>query len=100
MGSRSESDAVSNTQAIHSAIAAVHHAGGGKVVIPKGRWLTGPIHLMSNINLHLEKGAEVVFSSHKDDYLPVVLQRHEGVEALNYSPLIYEIGRASCRERG
>ncbi|HEY7883601.1 MAG TPA: glycosyl hydrolase family 28 protein, partial [Cellvibrionaceae bacterium] len=88
---KTEADSVLNTTAIHRAIAAASRAGGGKVIIPKGKWLTGPIHLMSNINLHLEKGAEVVFSSNKEDYLPVVLQRHEGVEALNYSPLIYGI---------
>ncbi len=86
---KTEAESVLNTDAIHRAIAAAHLAGGGKVVIPKGRWLTGPIHLMSNINLHLEKGAEVLFSSNKEHYLPVVLQRHEGVEAMNYSPLIY-----------
>lgn len=88
MGNK-EADSFKNTDAIHRAIEAASKAGGGKVIIPKGKWLTGPIHLMSNINLHLEKGAEVVFSTNRDDYLPVVLQRHEGVEALNYSPLIY-----------
>jgi unsaturated rhamnogalacturonyl hydrolase len=88
---RSEADSFMNTEAIHRTIQAANKAGGGRVLIPSGRWLTGPIHLMSNINLHLEKGAEVVFSTNREDYLPVVLQRHEGVEALNYSPLIYGI---------
>lgn len=78
-----------NTDAIHRAISAAYNSGGGKVVIPEGQWLTGPIHLKSNINLHLEKGAQVFFSTNREDYLPVVMQRHEGVEALNYSPLIY-----------
>ena len=77
------------TDAIHSAIEAAHAAGGGKVLIPKGEWLTGPIHLMSNINLHLADGATVYFSENREDYLPVVRQRHEGVEAYNYSPMIY-----------
>lgn len=85
----SESESKLNTNAIHRAIHQAHRAGGGRVVIPQGRWLTGPIHLQSNINLHLEKGAQVYFSSDKKHYLPVVMQRHEGVEALNYSPLIY-----------
>lgn len=84
-----EQDAGVTTDAIHRAIAAAASAGGGKVVIPGGRWLTGPIHLQSHINLHLEKGARLLFSTQRDDYLPVVLQRHEGVEAMNYSPLIY-----------
>lgn len=78
-----------NTDAIHKAIEAAHNKGGGKVLIPKGEWWTGPIHLMSNINLHIDKDAVLHFSENKDDYLPVVLQRHEGVEAYNYSPLIY-----------
>jgi polygalacturonase len=77
------------TDAIHQAIKAANKSGGGKVVIPKGEWLTGPIHLMSHVNLHIEEGATVFFSEDKEDYLPVVIQRHEGVEAYNYSPLIY-----------
>jgi polygalacturonase len=88
MGSN-QAESFKNTDAIHRAIEAAHRAGGGKVVIPAGQWLSGPIHLMSNINLHFEKGAQVFFSKDLDDYLPVVMQRHEGVEALNYSPLIY-----------
>ena len=78
-----------NTEAIHKAIEVAHKAGGGKVIIPEGEWWTGPIHLMSNINLHIAEDAVVHFSEDKDDYLPVVLQRPEGVEAYNYSPLIY-----------
>lgn len=77
------------TEAIHSAIEAAHEAGGGQVLIPEGDWLTGPIHLMDNINLHVSEGATVFFSENREDYLPVVRQRHEGVEAYNYSPLIY-----------
>jgi polygalacturonase len=78
-----------NTEEIAATIEAAAKAGGGSVLIPKGKWLTGPIHLKSNINLKLAKGAEVLFSEDKEDYLPVVLQRHEGVEAYNYSPMIY-----------
>lgn len=78
-----------NTEAIHKAIEAAHKKGGGKVVIPGGEWWTGPIHLMSNINLYVDKDAVVHFSKNIEDYLPVVLQRHEGVEAYNYSSLIY-----------
>jgi hypothetical protein len=78
-----------STEAIHQAIEAAFQNGGGKVLIPKGKWLTGPIHLKSNINLHLADGASIFFSENKEDYLPVVHQRYEGVEAYNYSPLIY-----------
>ncbi|MDZ7692973.1 MAG: hypothetical protein U5K69_17925 [Balneolaceae bacterium] len=86
---RSEESGFKNTDAIHRAIEAAHQAGGGKVVIPEGEWLTGPVHLMSNINLHIAEGATLYFSTDKEDYLPVVRVRYEGVEAYNYSPLIY-----------
>lgn len=77
------------TSAIAEAIAACHQAGGGRVLIPAGRWLTGAIHLRSNVNLHLAKNAVLVFSSATEDYLPYVMTRWEGVELMGYSPLIY-----------
>jgi polygalacturonase len=80
------------TDAVHRAIESAHSAGGGMVLIPAGQWSSGPIHLKSNINLHVAEGAVVRFSTNREDYLPVVRQRHEGVEALNYSPLIYAAG--------
>ena len=42
-----------NTDAIRAAIEACHQAGGGHVVVPTGDWLTGPVHLLSNVDLHL-----------------------------------------------
>jgi len=78
-----------NSEAIKKAIATCSEAGGGKVIIPSGRFLTGPIHLKSNVNLHLEEGAEVLFSKNAKDYLPVVHTSYEGQELMNYSPLIY-----------
>ena len=78
-----------NTDAFHRAIESAASAGGGKVLVPEGNWLTAPIHLKSNINLHVSEGATIFFSTDKEDYLPVVRQRHEGVEAFNYSPMIY-----------
>jgi len=85
----SKGDTVKVTAAIHRTIEAAHKKGGGTVLIPKGHWLTGPVHLMSNIKLHLAEGAVVHFSKDREDYLPVVRYRHEGVETYNYSPLIY-----------
>ncbi len=78
-----------STEAIRKAIIACHENGGGKVLIPEGDWLIGPIHLKSNVNLHVAEGAVVHFSNDLEDYLPVVHVRCEGVEAYNYSPLIY-----------
>jgi len=78
-----------NTQALHRAIEACHVGGGGVVLIPAGAWVTGPIHLRSNVNLRLEGDALVRFSTRFADYLPVVFTRWEGIECYNYSPLIY-----------
>ncbi|MGD8519345.1 MAG: glycoside hydrolase family 28 protein, partial [Anaerolineae bacterium] len=78
-----------NTEAIGQAIKACHEEGGGTVSVPPGTWLTGPIHLRSNVNLRVEEGALVRFSTRFADYLPVVFTRWEGVECYNYSPLIY-----------
>ena len=88
-----------NTKAISRAITACNRAGGGRVVIPAGEWLTGPIHFKSNVNLHLAENAVLRFTDNPDDYLPAVMTSWEGMECYNYSPLVYEIGRASCRER-
>jgi polygalacturonase len=82
-------DQQANQRAIADAIAAATAAGGGRVVIPVGIWATGPIHLRSNVELHLEKGATLAFSPHPADYLPAVPTSWEGIECLNYSPLVY-----------
>lgn len=79
----------SSDAAFKKAIEACVAAGGGKVLVPAGVYLTGPIHLKSNVNLHLEEGAEVKFSTRAEDYLPVVHTTFEGMEFMNYSPLIY-----------
>ncbi len=75
--------------AIAKAIAACHAAGGGRVVVPAGVWLTGAVHLKSNVNLQLAEGATLRFNAEPAKYLPVVLTRFEGIECMNYSPLIY-----------
>jgi len=84
-----EGGKVKNTGAIAKAIEACHKAGGGRVVVPGGKWLTGKVHLKSNVNLHLAEGAELMFSDDPNDYLPAVHTTWEGFECYNYSPLIY-----------
>jgi len=77
-------------RALSDAIAACSKAGGGRVVVPTGTYkVNGPIHLESNVNLHLEEGSKIVFGTNFADYLPVVLTRWEGTKIYNYSPLIY-----------
>ncbi|MEY4490142.1 MAG: hypothetical protein RIQ79_2650 [Verrucomicrobiota bacterium] len=80
---------VKNTAAIAAAIAALDKAGGGRVIVPAGTWLTGPVHLRSNIELHLAEGAVLKFSDVMEDYLPPVFVRVGGIELYNYSPLVY-----------
>ncbi|PRD47851.1 glycoside hydrolase family 28 protein [Sphingobacterium haloxyli] len=98
-GAGSDSTVLS-TQAINDAIEACHLDGGGRVVIPKGTFLTGAIHLKSNVNLHLEDGAKLLFSRNTTDYKPLVKTRWEGMECMNYSPLIYAYGQENIAITG
>ncbi len=76
--------------ALIKAIARCNRTGGGRIIVPEGLWFCkGPIHLKSNINLHLEEGATIRFSEDMNDFLPVVLTRWAGTECYNYSPYIY-----------
>lgn len=75
---------------IRKAIDAAHKAGGGRVVVPPGDYETAPIHLKSRIELHVSKGATLRFTRDTSRY-PLVLTRWEGVELMNYSPLIYAL---------
>jgi len=86
-----KSDGTIDTRpAILAAIKKASAEGGGRVVIPAGKWLSnGPVKLASKINLHLEEGATLQFGTSAKDYLPAVLTRWEGTEIYGYSPLIY-----------
>src|SRR6185369_11511776 len=77
------------SEAFRKAIAACNRAGGGRVVVPAGEFSTGPIHLKSNVNLHVMKGATIKFDRDPKKYLPLVFTRWEGMELMNYSPFIY-----------
>ncbi|ERM82738.1 hypothetical protein P872_04265 [Rhodonellum psychrophilum GCM71 = DSM 17998] len=85
-----KADGLTNASAaIKAAIEACAESGGGRVIVPEGDFATGPIYIKSNVNLHLVKGARLLFSTNPEDYLPNVFTRWEGVELMNYSPLIY-----------
>jgi len=76
--------------AIMAAIAKATAEGGGRVVLSPGVWRSnGPIHLESRIELHLERGAHLLFSPDPEHFLPVVETRWEGTRVLGYSPLVY-----------
>ncbi|TWT87367.1 Polygalacturonase [Pseudobythopirellula maris] len=87
--------------AIKAAIKACNAAGGGRVVIPAGEWFVkGPIHLLSNVNLHAEAGAKVQFSNEPNDFLPPVLTRFEGTEVYTYSPPLYALDQENIAITG
>jgi DNA sulfur modification protein DndE len=70
-----------NTGAIQQAIDMASKQGGGMVLVPSGFWLTGPIKLLSNVNLHISSGAVLQFSNKPKDY-PLVRTNWEGVDAI------------------
>jgi polygalacturonase len=78
-----------NTAAIEAAILSCNSSGGGVVYIPAGTWHTGPVTLLSNVNLHVSENATLLFSTDIELYLPPVLTRWEGMDCYNIHPLIY-----------
>ncbi|HET6977209.1 MAG TPA: glycoside hydrolase family 28 protein [Pyrinomonadaceae bacterium] len=88
------------TAAFRQAIDQCSKAGGGKVVVPAGTYLTGAIHLKNNVNLEVSEGATIKFSTNPKDYLPVVFSRWEGVELFNYSPFIYAFAQRNIAITG
>src|SRR5262245_17961296 len=76
-----------NTEAFRNAIAACARSGGGRVVVPRGEFLTGAIELKSNVNLYLSSDATIRFTRDINRY-PLVFTRWEGVELMNFSPFL------------
>ncbi len=76
-----------NTKSIQNAIDACSAKGGGVVVVPAGLWVTGPIVLKNNTNLHLKRDAILLFSEDFDQY-PLVKTNWEGLPQMrNQSPI-------------
>ena len=59
----------SNTEAFNKAVSALSKQGGGHLIVPEGIYLTGPIKLKSGIDLHVERGAVILMSPDKRDFL-------------------------------
>lgn len=89
-----------NARAINAAITACSAAGGGHVIVPKGDFLTGAVTLKSNVDLHLEEGAVLRFTTNPKDYLPLVRTRWEGDDCYNYHPLIFADGQTNFAVTG
>jgi len=86
--------------AIARAIEACSQAGGGRVVLPKGVCLAGPIHLKSNVNLFLPAGTTVAFTTDPARYLPAARSRWEGTELMNYAALVQAYGQENIAVTG
>ena len=88
-----------STDAIHKAIDDAVSKGGGTVFFPKGEYLSGPIHLKSNIALHLEENAIIKFSQNFDDYLPM---NSGGTGEVGFTALInaYKVQNIAIRGKG
>jgi polygalacturonase len=82
-----------STAAITEAIVACYRAGGGRVIVPPGVFLTGAVRLLSNVNLHISDGATLRFDRDPRRYLPLVITRWEGMECMNYSAFVYSYGQ-------
>ena len=97
-GARNDGGAPS-TEAIRSAIQAAKAAGGGTVYIPAGKYITGPIELVSNLVLHVEAGATVQFPAER---LPYTKGRTQGIETIGPVPLIggHDLENVSITGRG
>lgn len=90
---------VDNTQVFVKAIQKCTKNGGGMVLVPAGKYFTGPIHLDDNVNLHLAEGAEILFTTDPTVY-PIVHTSFEGTELMNYSPLIYAYNKHNVAVTG
>lgn len=80
-----------NTEAIQQAINQANQQGGGVVLVPAGFWQTGPIKLLSNVNLHLSNGAILQFSNKSKDY-PLIRTNWEGLDAIRAQSPISAVG--------
>lgn len=76
-----------NTKSIGKAIADCSEKGGGVVLVPGGMWMTGPIEMRSNVNLHIERDAILLFTKDFDQYPLVEGVFEGGRSARNQSPL-------------
>ena len=82
-------------------IEAVAAAGGGRVTVPPGEWLSKrAVHLRSNVELHLDDGAVLVFPDDPEAYLPAVRSSYSCIEFYGLSPLIYAYGATNVSVTG
>jgi len=85
---------------LRAKLAAAADAGGGRVVVPGGTWRTGALRLASNVELHLEEGATLLFTDDPRAYLPFVETCWQGEEVKNYAPLVFAYGATNVAITG
>ena len=68
-----------NTEAFASAVDWLSERGGGHLIVPEGVWMTGPIELKSGIDLHVTRGAVILFDGDRDLY-PIIETSFEGLD--------------------
>lgn len=87
------------TDAFHAAVDALTRQGGGTLLVPAGRYPTAAIRLQSNITLHLEAGAVLVFSD-DETLLPLVDTEFEGIPVQAYMSCVYALNAHRVRIEG
>ena len=88
-----------NTEAFAKAIDALSQKGGGRLVVPQGVWHTGPIVLKSNIELHLNAGAVILFAADESLY-PIIETSFEGLDTRRLQSPIYAKGASNIAITG
>jgi len=88
-----------NSKAINEAITACSNKGGGVVLVPSGIWLTGPLVLKSNVNLHLSPNAVLQFTTDFDQY-PLINTTYEGLAAVRCQPPVSAVDQENIAITG
>ena len=87
------------TDAFRRAIDELAEKGGGHLIVPRGIWLTGPVVLKSNIDLHLEHGAVIQFAA-DDTLYPIVETSFEGLDTRRCQSPISAVGQTNVAITG
>jgi len=87
------------TEAFAKAIDQLYKMGGGHLIVPRGIWLTGPVVLRSNIDLHLEKGAVIQFAADESLY-PLVETSFEGLDTRRCQSPLSAVGATNISITG
>lgn len=88
-----------NTEAFKAAMEHLSSKGGGHLVVPSGIWLTGPIELLSNCDLHVTANAIIIFDPDRDLY-PIIETVFEGLDTRRCESPIHAEGAKNISVTG